>query len=99
MIDIFLPIFLLVVLLWVVIIGHLLRSKWPAAPYIALPVAIVLIFLLAMLCAAVWAIVTFFLGVFYSTLVGILWYINPRKVQRAYKRKKRRYKTKSKSKN
>ena len=91
--DIFLPIILMALLLEVVIIAHLLRKVWPVAPYVALPLTIALVFLLAVLCAAVWAIVAFFVGVFYFTLFGIMWYINPEKKVKKIKKvkKKARY--------
>ena len=86
--TVFLPIFLMVVALEIVIIAHLLRKRWKPAPYVALPLALVVIFAAAVLSAAVWAVATFFIGLFVCTVFGIMWYIDPKSAMKTYRKKK-----------
>ena len=90
MMDVFLPIFLIALLLEVVIIAHLLRKKCPAAPYIALPFALLIIFVTAVVSALVWAIATFFICLFLFTVFGVLWYTDPENAMDIYHEEKKK---------
>ena len=90
MMEVFLPIFLITLLLEIVIIAHLLRKKWPAAPYVALPLALVVIFVAAIVSATLWALAAFFIGLFAFVVFGIMWYIDPVKAKKTYKSKKKK---------